>query len=396
MISGTWPVPDSGYGLAVAASLREYLAFFAKVHFIGPAEMTFSQRARQSDGNVAWIGVPMKRRARWLRFAKSLCRPLPAITMRFAPSAAKVRSEVSRIAAAAAGEGRGVVVIYEDVPCAYYMDIVRQDRPDVPQAVRSHNIVVKGFEGLDRLGGTLRRWAWRVELAKIRRFEAAVCGGADKFWAITRDDADEYAKRLGLRADGVLGISVDADQYASVPTGDAYTVVHVGSADLRKGMGLVEFTKHAWPAVRAELGEARLVLAGRGTAGFTDSRSGVEGLGFVADEREVLGKGVVFVNPQRIGAGIKLKSIVAMLAGKTLVATATNVEGIPGEDGKHFCIAETPEETAGVIAELLRDTDKAGRIARAGRELASALYSRAELHRNARPLLEELVRGTKT
>ncbi len=259
----------------------------------------------------------------------------------------------------------------------------------MPVAIRSFNIIDKGFERLCHVGSIIHRLCWRYEMARVRRFEKQVCATADKVWAISRNDAQEYAERLDVSTDGVVGICMDVDRYSRVPEGDARTIVHVGTADLRKGKGLMDFVREVWPHVRARVPDARLVLAGRGTDGFANPGLGIEGLGFVLDDREVLRRGRIFVNTQDIGAGIQLKSVVAMLAGKTLVSTPMAVEGIEGQDDTHFVVARSYEEMAEQLSDLALDPDRASRIGKNARKLGIVQYSSTPFLEAGRGVLED-------
>lgn len=391
VVSGTWPHERTGYGIAVQACLREYCKFFARVHFFGPAQEPFDGRATWDGMPIQWYGLPLVFGAKWWRFLRSLGTGVPAITVRFRTATREFLRRTDDILDQSRARDTAVAVIYEDVPTAYYLPLLRQRHPRVLQGLRSLNCLVKGFAGLDQQGSFVSRSAWRLELARIRRFEQDVCSSADALWVISSQDAVEYRSRLGIQPDGVLGVSLDADRYGRVPPGDPATVVHVGSADLRKGAGLRCFLARGWPRVRAQIPQARLVLGGRGTDELADPSQGVEGLGFVADDRDVLARGQIFLNPQQIGAGIKLKSITAMLAGRALVSTPTGIEGVEGREGRHFFVAETSEALADKIVALIRSAEQADFVAREAKAMAAAHYSQSNLSTAVQPLLEAFV-----
>lgn len=391
VISGTWPTEKTGYGIAVTASLREYCRFFSCVHFFGPAAEPFDGRAAWDGAAIQWRSLSLVGGAKWRRFLASLGTAAPAITMRFRMAVREFLSHAHDILEQSQLRHATTVVIYEDLPAACYLPLLRQRHPEVLQGVRSHNCLVKGFAGMDQRGSLVSRWAWRLELARIHRFEQEMCSTADAFWAISSQDAAEYQARLGIEPDGILGVSLDADRYCRVPPGDAASVVHVGSADLRKGAGLRCFLAQGWPRVRTQIPQAKLVLGGRGTDGLADPSQGVEGLGFVADDRDVLARGQIFLNPQQIGAGIKLKSITAMLAGKALVSTPTGIEGVEGREGRHFFVAETSQALADKIVALMRAPDQVGSAARQAQAMAAAYYSQSNLSAVVQPLLEAFV-----
>ena len=145
--------------------------------------------------------------------------------------------------------------------------------------------------------------AWGLELRKIRRFERAACEQMDFLWAISERDAEAYQDVYQIACDGVVGLSLDVGRYADVPPGAPATATCIGSADLRKAHGLSLFIKHCWPLVR-EPGKKRrgLVLGGRLTERFNAPEHGIEGRGYVEDDRSLLGGGAHLGQPAKSAA----------------------------------------------------------------------------------------------
>ena len=391
VVSGAWPRGTTGYEIAIGSALRVYAERFPLVHFFGPEGEPFDGAGEWDGRNIRWIPLPFVRGPLWLRFLRSIFLTDPAITVRFHAAANVFRGEFANIVSQSSERNRSVGIMYEDLPASCFMRDVRRDFPRIAQGVHSHNVSAKVFAGLDRQGMFHERMAWRIELAKTRRFEKRTFARADVFWAISAADAAIYRDSLGITPDGIFGISLDCERYATVECGDVNTVVYVGAADLIKGMALVNFIQKVWPSVRAEAPEARLILAGRGTERFTDTSLNINGLGFVDDDRDVLSQGLIFLNPQQIGSGIQLKSVVAMLAGKALVSTPLAVEGVEGKDGEHFVVAEPTDEMASRIVSLMRDSECARRLGQKARELAAQTYSHEHLLETAKLLLDAFV-----
>ncbi len=103
-----------------------------------------------------------------------------------------------------------------------------------------------------------------------------------------------------------------------MPRGDQLTVVHVGTADTRKGADLLNFVSTALLLVMKVFPNARLVLGGKGTEMLSNADYNIVGLGFVDSDKTILQEGNIFINPQMTGSGIKIKSIIAMAAKKFL------------------------------------------------------------------------------
>ncbi len=371
VLAPAWPGESGGYAIAMQASLAAYLACFSTITFICVSNRPFENRQTWPSDRVKWIHVRSSKWPRWLRFVQSLTHNHPAILMPFVSAKADLMQAVRT--AVRTSEGDAFLVL-DDMVMGWLLPWLRKEFPQMPTALRSHNMAEKAFEPLRRVGTPFHRLAWHLEHARIRRFERKVCRQVDRVWAISQSDVVEYRKRLAVSPDGVVGVCLDTERYRHVPPGDSKTVIHVGSIDLRKGRGMAAFVETVWPQVLATIPGARLVLAGNGTQQFSNPDQGIEGLGFVQDDRSVLARGRLFVNPQQIGAGVQLKSIVAMLAGKVLVSTTMGAEGVAGKSGEHFVIADAPDTMAAEIVRLMSNEEQSLDLGNTAQLLASQVY----------------------
>jgi glycosyltransferase involved in cell wall biosynthesis len=135
----------------------------------------------------------------------------------------------------------------------------------------------------------------------------------------------------------------------------------------------------AWPEVRAAVPRARLVLAGRGLAAVPGLArpalpAGVEVAGEVATSREVLARTAVVAFPCPPTSGPKGKIIEALAHGVPVLTTPAGVEGLavlPGRDAAVVGVSSF----APALADLLRDPERRGALARAGRAAMEAHHS---------------------
>ena len=146
----------------------------------------------------------------------------------------------------------------------------------------------------------------------------------------------------------------------------------------------------AWPAVRAEIPSARLVLAGTGSEGFDQPGQGVDGLGRVADAQEVLAGAAVLVFPCPATSGPKVKVLEAMAAGLPVVATEAGVEGVGPPDGDDpLPVTLAPVDPAGFADAIVRSLrDPSGRA-----EQATAARRVIEEHHAPSAVAEHRVRA---
>lgn len=91
----------------------------------------------------------------------------------------------------------------------------------------------------------------------------------------------------------------------------------------------------------------------------------------------------VVINPAWIGTGLKIKTIEALSRGKPLVTTAKGIEGLPSTAAQSAAIADTDENFAGAIIQLM--TDDASR-----QTLSCSALAFAEAHLNKRAVYYEL------
>lgn len=393
IISPSWPMPHSGTGFAVASLLRQCVHFFSHTRFVGMVEHPFDGQGLWDSGMADFVHVPIKRLSQEIRFALTLASPLPAICHQF--SASSIRERIIDLIAEELNREPRTVVVFEDLPIPIaLLTAIRTQFPALPIAVRSENVASKIFVPFQDTGSFFRRLAWRIEVAKLHKREAAVCRLANQIWAISLSDLQEYERRLGIYCNGVFGVSVDTERYATVPEGDIKMVISIGTVDLRKSLGLQRFIAESWPRVLSRYPTARLLLGGLNSEHLTDPQRNISGIGRVKDDRDILGQGLIMVNTQEIGAGINLKSIVAMASGKALVSTQKGVEGIEGVNGKHFLAGSDAGSLAPLILALMDDPSRARQIGQEARKFAAFMYSEARLEAQVRPLFERLVATT--
>ena len=375
VVAPAWPEPHRGIEIALRSSLSVYKECFHVIDYLGCSELhDVPADTRAIYPDVNWCHVVKPKTAKAIRFLVSLTSATPAAAIRvgFASRLLQhIRTSVER----STGAGRKPSLIFEDIQLACFLPSVRKAFPSLPIAIRSQEVLFNGWCGIEAAGAWHMRMAWSLELAKIRRLEERVIKAADALWVISAHELDAYKARYGVSPDGVVGIAADVERYSSVPSGDARTVVSVGSADLRKGRGLDHFISDVWPRVRASVPDAQLILGGRDTERFTNVSNGISGLGFVKDDRDVLRLGAIFVNTQRIGAGVKVKSLVAMLAGKALLTTANGCEGLPGTNGADYVLADDAEHMARELLILMQQENAARRIGEQARRSAAQAYS---------------------
>lgn len=121
------------------------------------------------------------------------------------------------------------------------------------------------------------------------------------------------------------------------PTPDAPVVVFVGQLGRIENDDAVRWLlRDIWPKVVTRVPSAQLHLVGSGASDLLrDScahRADVQLTGYVEDLSSVYARASACVVPLRSGAGVKFKTIEALVAGVPVVTTSVGAEGIGGPD----------------------------------------------------------------
>jgi O-antigen biosynthesis protein len=154
--------------------------------------------------------------------------------------------------------------------------------------------------------------------------------------------------------------------------------------------GLLWFAREAWPAVRAEVPDARLTVVGtHPPAEVLDLArvAGIEVVGYVPDTAPYLDRAAVSIAPLRYGGGMKGKVCEAMASGLPVVTTSFGAQGLKAKSGEHLIVADDAVAFARGVVTLLRDRDRAERIGRAGRGLVATICSPEAIERRLEMLL---------
>ena len=273
-----------------------------------------------------------------------------------------------------------VVVVGHDMAAAWALSIPRE----IPAVLTLHNLTWRWYLSRSRLRHGLRAALLRAEAARYQnyvlgllpRFSAAVC--------VSTVEAEE------LRAATPIPVSVipcGVDTQAHRPVSDdqqAPVVLFTGTLSYApNSQGIRWFVEHVWPRVVAAIPEARLEVVGRNPSVAVTALArhhGVDVVGPVPAMEPHFAKAQVVVVPILTGAGIRVKIIEAMSAGRAIVSTSLGFEGLPEvRPDQHLLAADRPEDFADAIVRLLHDPALRRRISEAARTLAERRYDWRQL-----------------
>jgi glycosyltransferase involved in cell wall biosynthesis len=116
------------------------------------------------------------------------------------------------------------------------------------------------------------------------------------------------------------------------------------------------FHRTVWPKLRLRHPGLEWILIGRNPNGvrrIVDSDPSVTLTGEVEDAIAEIARAQAVVVPLLAGSGTRVKILEAWAAGVPVVATTIGAEGLPGRDGEHLFIRDSPDSFAEAVSALL-------------------------------------------
>ena len=304
----------------------------------------FGSRARLSAGAVR--GEPI-----WATMlASAACRRgVRKLVAEWSPDIVQVEFHVMGQYARGLGSARPVVVLTEHEPGRY---------AGVPRAGEF------GSTGLIR---SLDRSAWT-------RYEQRLLANIDATVTFTDEDRTTLHELAGDVRIETIPLGVYVPPAALDPVGSDAGVLFVGSFSHPPNVdAAVRLLDRVMPLVHRSVPEATLEIVGGWPGG--PQRENVLMSGHVENMGAVLDKAAVVVAPVDTGGGMRVKVIEALAAGKAVVTSSRGARGLSVTAGRELVLAETDEEFADAIVELLRDSERRAAIGTAARSWVLANLS---------------------
>jgi glycosyltransferase involved in cell wall biosynthesis len=262
-------------------------------------------------------------------------------------------------------------------------------RLDVPSILFTHNLEAEIFRRHAQVAkNALFRAVWRSQAAKMARFERAALARFDGVVAVSEQDRDHFRTDYGIDEAFVIPTGVDLNYFGADAEGDsagnqspADTLVFTGSMDWMPNIDAIQYLMdEIWPLIATKRPDARFVIVGRSPPSRLVDAAKSRGLrweftGRVEDVRPYVRRSQVYVIPLRVGGGTRLKVFEAMAMGCPVVSTAIGVEGLPLDPGRHYLLADTPEDFAAAALKLLAGRDTRQRVADEARSYVANNFS---------------------
>lgn len=273
------------------------------------------------------------------------------------------------------------VVQVEGIELARYMGIIRIASHRARLIFDDHNAETelqrRNFLTDIRQPG---RWpaaaySW-VQVGRLRRFEGWACTTADAVVAVSETDKNHLQSLLPNHQSPISTIpnAIDVQSYQQPVTPEVYDLVFSGKMDYRPNVDAVLwFADEVWPLLCEQRPSTTWAIVGQKPHARLERLHGLPGVtitGWVEQVQPYLAGAQVVIMPFRIGSGTRLKLIEAMAAGKAVVSTTVGAEGFPVEQGAQLLLADTAEEMATAVLQLLDHPHKQTQLGRLAQQFA--------------------------
>lgn len=253
----------------------------------------------------------------------------------------------------------------------------------------AHNALWLLYKRLwNTMPGGLRKWLLGRDWRLLKRYEGQVCREFDAILAVSDEDKMALEEAAGGPANiTVIPIAVDVNELQPVARRPgANHILYVGTMYWPPNVdGVLWFIREVYPRIRARRPDVVFDVVGarppRDILDLSGEDTGVNVLGYVPDPTPQLESAGVMVVPLRAGGGIRVKILNALAQALPIVSTRIGCEGIKVENGRHLLIADSPEEFAASVLQLLEDQNLATELGRNGRRLIEEVYDYRKAYR---------------
>ncbi|NLF79486.1 MAG: glycosyltransferase [Chloroflexi bacterium] len=216
--------------------------------------------------------------------------------------------------------------------------------------------------------------AWRMQLHQrmMRRWEPRYAGRFDRCLTVSEIDRNWLLGANPRLAVTVIPNGTDTRLNQPLPTGEEIpAAIFVGSMHYAPCVDAATYLcTEILPEIRRHIPSVEIWLVGANPGPQIQrlAGAGVHVTGRVEDVRPYYARSAVSVVPIRAGGGTRLKILEAMALGRPIVTTSVGCEGLDVTHREHLLIANTTEDFAASVVQLMRDGALYRRIATQARQ----------------------------
>jgi glycosyltransferase involved in cell wall biosynthesis len=229
--------------------------------------------------------------------------------------------------------------------------------------IRTHNVEHLIWQRIIANEGNLIKCNYLLlQAGRLKKFEKKVLESIDAIIPITAVDKTyfenwEINKPFHVSPTGVQLQKYKINYEEELP----FSVFHFGSMDwMPNEEAVLWFVNNVWEKVLQKIPQAKFYIIGRGMSQkvLSLNKPNVVVIGKIETAEKVYHHFNLMVVPLLSGSGMRIKMIEGMAYGKSIISTTIGAEGIAVTSGKNCLLADTPDDFANAVVEILTNKDK--------------------------------------
>ncbi len=272
--------------------------------------------------------------------------------------------------------------------------IIQDEKPDViyNQLIRTTEYTksINGFKVLDYMDsfstGMKKRQLnssfplrilWKMEYKRLKNYESYIFNYFNRHSIISDQDRLAFNKYINDSIE-VIPNGVDVEFFKTTNSPKKYDLVFVGNMGYYPNVTAAIFlVKKILPILKQKYPDIKIMLAGArpDKKVLALESENVKISGWVEDIRTAYDESKIFIAPIFAGIGQQNKILEAMSMQIPVITSSTVNAAIGGKSGENLLLADTAEEFAKHIFNLLENNDFSNRLGESGREFVENKYS---------------------
>ncbi|MEA2068629.1 MAG: glycosyltransferase family 4 protein, partial [Verrucomicrobiota bacterium] len=270
----------------------------------------------------------------------------------------------------------------------------------VHKVVSCHRCLTSSFAKYMETSGV--PWALRLKSASqmhvLEKYEFELYSAMDHILTLTTEDRFTLLNHAPQLPVSVIPPGIDLNHLDREPAAKPdYPIIMMCGyfADKSNHDGAMWFIHEVWPEVAKRHPNLRCFLIGEGASHemelLAKKDDHIVVTGSVNDLRPYREQATIFINPMRLGSGLRIKVLEAMATGLPVVTTTLGAAGIPAQNGVNCFVADTPELFVDSIEWLLNDGQLAKKMGCSAKEMVKKQYDIRSTIRELEQVLTEVV-----
>ena len=250
---------------------------------------------------------------------------------------------------------------------------------DTPSVLVEHEVLSASF--LERAGfegNYIKQQILYARAAKKIREEKRWYKKFDRVIVFSQTDKQYLTNRYKLDNLAVVALGIDSGEYLPVPeSAKTYDLIFTGNfSHAPNEDAVLYFCKEVLPLIKEKIPGVNFLVAGEAPSLAIKDLSRIDQQitvsGYVEDLKNLYAQSRVFIAPIRYGTGMRFKILEALALQNAVVTTSVGARGIEAKDIMR--IADSKQEFAAAVIELLKDDRRQRELSARGRQAIRDYY----------------------